>query len=78
MEMIMLGGGGVLNWSFIQAGMCDELSVVMTPVADGSSDMPSLFESKAGLSETTPVTFKLESTTTYKDGTLWLRYLVNQ
>lgn len=77
METIMLGGGGVLNWSFIQAGICDELSVVITPVADGSSDMPSLFESKEGLSTATPVTFKLESTTTYKDGTLWLRYLVN-
>ncbi len=25
-EMLMLGGGGVLNWSFIQAGICDEVS----------------------------------------------------
>ena len=77
MKMIMLGGGGVLNWSFIQAGMCDELSVVMTPVADGSSDLPSLFETKEGLTEAKPVTFSLESSSTYKDGTLWLRYLVN-
>lgn len=77
MKTIMLGGGGVLNWSFIQAGMCDELSVVMAPVADGSSDMPSLFESKEGLSDTTPVTFDLEATTVRKDGTLWLRYMVN-
>ena len=26
-ETLMLGGRGVLNWSFIQAGMCDEVSV---------------------------------------------------
>lgn len=28
-ETLMLGGGGVLNWSFIGAGLCDELSLVM-------------------------------------------------
>ena len=33
-ETLMLGGGGVLNWSFIQAGMCDEISVVIAPAAD--------------------------------------------
>jgi len=30
-ETLMLGGGGVLNWSFIQAGCCDEISIVMAP-----------------------------------------------
>ena len=31
---LMLGGGGILNWSFIQARMCDEISVV---IAAGSN-----------------------------------------
>ena len=39
-QSLMLGGGGVLNWSFIQANLCDELSVVIAPTADGSSDTP--------------------------------------
>ena len=39
-QTLMLGGGGVLNWSFIQANLCDELSVVIAPTADGSSDTP--------------------------------------
>ena len=43
-QTLMLGGGGVLNWSFIQANLCDELSVVIAPTADGSSDTPPLFE----------------------------------
>ncbi len=30
-ETLMLGGGGVLNWSFIQADYCDELSLVVAP-----------------------------------------------
>lgn len=78
METIMLGGGGVLNWSFIQAGMCDELSVVMTPVADGSSDKPSLFDSREGLSSTTPVVFDLINCQVEQDGTIWLRYAVKK
>ena len=45
-ETLMLGGGGVLNWSFIQAGMCDEVSVVIAPTADGSSDTPALFATR--------------------------------
>ena len=36
-ETLMLGGGAALNWSFIQAGMCDEISVVIAATADGSS-----------------------------------------
>lgn len=76
-ETLMLGGGGVLNWSFIQAGLCDELSVVITPTADGSSDAPSLFETKSGLSDDQPVTFTLKDAQAQEDGTVLLRYLVN-
>ena len=39
-QVLMLGGGGVLNWSFLQAGMCDELSLVVAPAADGNPPHP--------------------------------------
>ncbi|MBS0941859.1 MULTISPECIES: dihydrofolate reductase family protein [Leuconostoc] len=79
MKTIMLGGGGVLNWSFIQQGLCDELSLVMKPVADGSPDTPSLFQSKEGLSDNTPVSFTLTDIQVKdkENGIAWLRYLVN-
>ena len=63
----MLGGGGVLNWSFIQAGMCDEVSVVIAPVADGSSKTPALFNAKDEWASDTPVAFELQSAE-IKDG----------
>lgn len=59
-ETLMLGGDGVLNWSFIQTGMCDELSVVMAASADGSSDTPALFETRGGLAADSPVSFVLK------------------
>lgn len=77
LETIMLGGGGVLNWSFIQQGLCDEVSLVVTPAADGSPDTPSLFESRAGLSDNSPVSFTLKSAQAVGNA-VWLRYLVDQ
>lgn len=75
-ETLMLGGGGVLNWSFIQAGMCDEISVVIAPCADGSSETPALFSTRSGLSADQPVGFELQSAKVEDGGSVWLRYLV--
>ena len=75
-ETLMLGGGAVLNWSFIQAGLCDELSVVLAPVADGANNTPTLFSMKEGLSDDAPVAFALKQADVKEDGVLWLRYTI--
>ncbi len=77
-ETLMLGGGGVLNWSFIQAGMCDELSVVIASAADGSSQTPALFETRGGLAADSAVGFTLKSAEVKDGGCVWLRYTVNK
>ncbi len=77
-ETLMLGGGGVLNWSFIQAGMCDELSVLIAAAADGSSETPALFETRGGLAVDMPVRFMLKSAEVREGGSVWLRYTVNK
>lgn len=75
-ETLMLGGGGVLNWSFIRAGMCDEVSIVIAASADGSRDTPSLFEVREGLSTEKAVRFELQSAEAKGGGSVWLRYQV--
>ena len=77
-ELLMLGGGGVLNWSFIQAGMCDEVSLVIAPCADGSTKTQTVFQVKDGLSTDTPVGFTLKSAEALDGSAVWLRYTVNQ
>lgn len=77
MELVMLGGGGVLNWSFIQAGLCDEVSIVVAPTADASANSPSLFDTKENLTDDTPVSFTLKNVETKEDSTVWLTYKVN-
>lgn len=75
-ETLMLGGGGILNWSFLQAGMCDELSLVIAPTADGSTSTPTLFETTEGLLNDHPIGFTLINAQTNEDGSVWLRYKV--
>lgn len=71
-------GGAALNWSFIQAGMCDEVSVVIAAAADGSSTTQTLFMARDGLSDETPVRFELQSAEGKDGGSVWLRYKVCQ
>lgn len=78
METLMLGGGGVLNWSFLQAGMCDEVSIVLAAAADGSPDTPPLFRAKEGLSQNLSIGFTLKEAKVMDGGSVWLRYTVNK
>lgn len=77
-ENLMLGGGGVLNWSFIQAGMCDELSVVISASADASTETPALFATKEGLAMDKAIGFTLKNAEVMDGGSVWLRYTVNK
>lgn len=77
-ETLMLGGGGVLNWSFIQAGMCDEISIVIAAAADGSTDTPALFSAKGNFAPSKALGFRLENAEVKDGGSVWLRYKVNQ
>ena len=76
-EILMLGGGGVLNWSLLQAGLCDEVSIVMAATADGSMKTPTLFMAKEGISEDKPIGFSLKSVKVLEEDILWIRYAVN-
>lgn len=77
-DCLMLGGGGVLNWSFIQQGLCDEVSVVIDPSADGSTETQTLFMQRDGLSTTDPVRFHLKSVEAVGQNNerIWARYTV--
>lgn len=75
METIMLGGGGILNWSFIEAGLCDELSLVIASSADGANT-PALFATKEGLSKDKAIGFSLEHMEKTGTDCVWLRYKI--
>lgn len=52
------------------------LSIVMTPVADGSTESASLFDGNEKYNDTDPVGFELIDVQKLKDGSAWPRYSV--
>ena len=48
--MLICGGGGI-NWTFLQQGMVDELSLLLAPAADGDPDSVTVFEQSPFLSK---------------------------
>lgn len=73
-EKLMVAGGGTVNWSFLAAGMIDELSLVIAPVADGGTESVSIFEQSEFLPHSCPVAFHLTEAKTINEDVLWLRY----
>jgi len=76
MERVMIGGG-VLNWSYVQDGLVDEVSLLLAPVSDASPSAPGLFTAKEPLTRVQPYSFTLIEVKPLKDSTVWLRYRVN-
>ena len=70
----MVGGGGRLNWSFVQNGLADEVSFILSPIANGDPKAHRFFEAKDPYSTIKPTAFKLKSLKQLGEGTVWIRY----
>jgi 2,5-diamino-6-(ribosylamino)-4(3H)-pyrimidinone 5'-phosphate reductase len=73
---LMLEGGGGINGSMLRAGLVDEVSLLVAPVADGRIGTPALFDVESA--DVTPYRLALESVERRDGGVLWLRYRVEQ
>jgi 2,5-diamino-6-(ribosylamino)-4(3H)-pyrimidinone 5'-phosphate reductase len=71
---LLLEGGGKINGSFLAAGLVDELSVLVAPVADGSVGTPTLFDAPEGRGPARRLS--LLSVERRPGGLVWLRYAV--
>jgi len=77
-KTLMVSGGGYINGSFLNEGLIDELSLVIVPVTDSSSNTVTLFEKSDYLLEKTPVEFLLKSVDKLDGDGIWLRYDVKK
>lgn len=76
MEEFLVNGGGGVNYSFLQQGLIDELSLVITPVADGSPNSTPLFYANEKYSKPEVFGFDLIKAEVLEDDTVRLRYRV--
>ena len=74
-ENLIIAGGGYIDWAFADAGMVDELSLVLAPVADGEQKV-TVFE-RTDNSVNRTISFTLENAFVLDGNTVWLRYKVN-
>ena len=70
---LLLEGGGHINGAFLEAGLVDELSLLIAPGVDGRHDIPAVFD---GISPERGKAFplRLKSVERRESDTLWLRY----
>ncbi len=74
-KRVLLQGGGLVDGSFAYEGLVDELSIVVAPVVDSSSDQPTSFETGDFLDgPIAPLAFKLKEAQRLEGDGLWLRY----
>lgn len=71
---LLLEGGGKINGSFLAADLIDELSLLVAPIADGSTGTPSLFDSEKGATRR----LELIAVRKLKAGIVWLRYRISR
>jgi 2,5-diamino-6-(ribosylamino)-4(3H)-pyrimidinone 5'-phosphate reductase len=69
---LMLEGGGRINGGMLRAGLIDEVSLLLAPVADGRVGRAALFDED----DATPQRLALEGVERRADDVLWLRYRV--
>ena len=67
-------GGPAINTAFLDAGLLDEISMLIGAGVDGRGDMPSVFDGRA---MDYPLThLKLTHVEQFESGAVWLRYSV--
>ena len=73
-DRLMCCGGGKINWTLMQAGCLDELSLVIAPVAEGSREKSSVFDRSEFCTANETRAFALKEVRRLPGSGLWLRY----
>ena len=69
---LLLEGGGHINGAFLQAGLVDDVSLLLVPGIDGRDDIPTVFDGMDPAKKTA-IPLKLKSVEQRANDTLWIR-----
>lgn len=69
-DRLAIVGGGKINGGFLEAGLVDEISILI----GAGTGQPSLFDGRPESSR--PIALQLKDVESYEDGAVWLRHLV--
>lgn len=72
-KRLVVEGGPHVSGSFVNAGLVDEISVLLLPLVDGRGEHPASFEIDAKQWQQ-PTYLTLDSAEVQEGGAVWLRY----
>ena len=75
-KTLLLEGGGKINGAMLAAGLIDEISLLLAPVADGAMETPTLFDVEQAIPQRRATKLQLLAVEQRADDILWLRYKV--
>jgi 2,5-diamino-6-(ribosylamino)-4(3H)-pyrimidinone 5'-phosphate reductase len=75
-KKLMLEGGGKFNGSMLKAGLVDEISQVVVPVADGGAGISSIFDIPGEAPKRAAAALRLIKQQKLPGGVNWFRYRV--
>lgn len=75
-KTLLICGGGTVNWTFLQQGCVDELSLILAPAADGDPNTVTVFERSEYLPNSVPVEFELKNVEKLQENGVRLVYTV--
>lgn len=73
-ERLAVVGGGKINGGFLNAGLIDEVSVMIAPGIDGRIGQPALFDGIPDGEGFAPVSLKFKELSTFPNGVIQVRY----
>jgi riboflavin biosynthesis pyrimidine reductase len=73
-KTMMLEGGGKINGSVLNAGLIDEISILVLPLADGAANASTTFEVGDNLPKKAAQPLKLLNIKQLAHDVIWLRY----
>lgn len=73
-EKMLLSGGGIVDLAFLQAGLIDEISLIIPPVIDGGTGLASAFDDSAFAANHSPKPLSLIDVQRLDEDCIWLRY----
>jgi len=73
-EKMLLSGGGIVDWAFLQAGLIDEISLVIPPVIDGGTGLASTFDDSVFAANHSSKSLSLIDVQRLDGDCIWLRY----
>lgn len=74
-RMLLLEGGGHINGGFVEAGLVDEISLLIAPGIDGRRGLPTVFDG-IDASNQKVVALRIKAVEQRGNDVLWIRYLV--